>query len=80
MEVLPLVDPDHPLQHLGIDINGTEIGAAFLTEPRWTRLHFDVPAGIMKDENTLGLRLGDPHRPPRSSDDRRPRSRSPNLR
>ena len=27
MEVLPLVDPSHPLQHVGIDINGTEIGA-----------------------------------------------------
>ena len=70
MEVLPLVDPDHPSQHVGIDINGTEIGAAFLTEPRWTRLQFNLPPGVMKSRNILALRLPDAHRPPASGDTR----------
>ena len=70
MEVLPLVDPGHPSQHVGIDINGTEIGAAFLTEPRWTRLLFNLPPSVMKSRNTLTLRLPDAHRPPASGDTR----------
>ena len=70
MEVLPLVDPSHPLQHVGIDINGTEIGAVLLTEPRWTRLQFNLPPGVMKSQNALTLRLPDAHRPPASGDTR----------
>ena len=70
MEVLPLVDPGHPLQHVGIDINGTEIGAVSLTEPRWTRLQFNLPPGVMKSQNALTLRLPDAHRPPASGDTR----------
>jgi len=70
MEVLPLVDPSHPPQHVGIDINGTEIGAVSLTEPRWTRLDFNLPSGVVKSQNTLALRLPDAHRPPGSGDTR----------
>jgi hypothetical protein len=70
MEVLPLVDPSHPLQHVGIDINGTEIGAVLLTEPRWTPLQFNLPPGVMKSQNALTLRLPDAHRPPASGDTR----------
>ena len=70
MEVLPLIDPGHPLQHVGVDLNGAEIGAVFLTEPRWTPLQFKLPPGAMKDENVLALRLSDAHRPPGSSDTR----------
>jgi hypothetical protein len=55
MDVLPLVDPSHPVQHVGVDINGTEIGAAVLTEQRWTRLEFNLPPGVMKSRNTLAL-------------------------
>ncbi len=70
MEVLPLVDPGHPLQHVGIDVNGTEIGAVVLTEPRWTRLQFNLPPGVMKSQNALALRLPEAHRPPASGDTR----------
>jgi hypothetical protein len=70
MEVLPLVDPGHPQQHVRIDINGTEIGAVSLTEPRWTPLQFNLPPGVMKSQNALTLRLPDAHRPPASGDTR----------
>lgn len=70
MDVLPLVDPGHPIQHVGVDLNGSEIGAVFLTEPHWTRLQFKLPPGTMKDENTLALRLPQAHRPPASGDTR----------
>ena len=70
MEVLPLVDPSHPPQHVGIDINGTEIGAVSLTEPRWTRLDFNLPSGVVKSQNTLALRIPDAHRPRGSGDTR----------
>jgi hypothetical protein len=59
MEFLPLVDPSHPLQHVGIDINGTEIGALLLTVPRRKRLQFNLPPGVMKSQNTLALRHSD---------------------
>ncbi len=70
MEVLPLVDSGHPQQHVRIDINGTEIGFVLLTEPRWTPLQFNLPAGVMKSQNTLALRLPDAHRPSASGDTR----------
>jgi hypothetical protein len=55
-----------PAQHVGIDINGTEIRAVLLTEPRWKRLQFNLPPCLMKSQNTLELRLSDAHRPPAS--------------
>ena len=57
MEVLPLVEGSHPVQHVRIDINGTEIGFAVLTERRWTPLQFNLPVGVMKSRNVLALRL-----------------------
>ena len=70
MEVLPLVDSGHPLQHVGVDLNGTEIGAVSLTEPRWTRLEFNLPPGVMKSQNILALKLPNAHRPEASADTR----------
>ena len=58
------------MQHVGVDLNGSEIGAVFLTQPRWTRLQFKLPPGIIRDENTLSLRLSNAHRPPASGDTR----------
>jgi hypothetical protein len=70
LEVLPLIDPGHPMQHVRLDLNGTEIGAIFLTEPRWTPVQFPLPPGVMKAENSLALQLRDAHRPPGSADTR----------
>jgi hypothetical protein len=70
LELLPLVDGSHPAQHVRIDINGTEIGFAVLTERRWTPLQFNLPAGVMKSRNALALRLPDAHSPPESGDTR----------
>lgn len=71
IEVAPLIDARHPAQRVSVAINGAEIGAAALTEPKWTQLQFDAPPGLLKSFNTIALSLPDAHPPEEGSRDQR---------